>query len=346
MEKIVAQSPKKASPFDWTLLSSPTKSNAQIGYTTTTPRKAILLSYPDSIAVGKYKISACANDSALGCRYCDTTIVTSVQLYLANYQGDTLACPHNAPMDLNKGLKLATGQSADTIYTWKATSLNGDTSRTQNGFSKGVINNKFQPAAASGRWLIYYKSSKPCYQESSIAIKVQDTLSITISSNPDTAIMLPKTSFNFTANTQATRIHWNFGTGNPDDTANLNPINWSFANAPANYLITAQSFHPNGCYGVTTKKVKVVEFSGTNDINPVHFGWTNQLRFISSQYTFQQLTVYNMSGQMVFQTKENSGVPPQLLTPGTYSFVVEAKNTLNPQAKMQTLRGKWVNYAN
>jgi hypothetical protein len=97
---------------------------------------------------------------------------------------------------------------------------------------------------------------------------------------------------------------------------------------------------------VTTKKVKVVEFSGTNDINPVHFGWTNQLQFISSQYTFQQLTVYNMSGQMVFQTKENSGVPLQHLTPGTYSFVVEAKNTLNPQAKIQTLRGKWVNYAN
>jgi len=51
-----------------------------------------------------------------------------------------------------------------------------------------------------------------------------------------------------------------------------------------------------------------------------------------------------MSGQMVFQTKENSGVPAQHLPPGTYSFVVEAKNTLNPQAKIQTLRGKWVNY--
>ena len=345
MEKIVAQSPKKASPFDWTLLSSPTKSNAQIGYTTTTPRKAILLSYPDSIAVGKYKISACANDSALGCRYCDTTIITSVQLYLANYQGDTLACPHNAPVDLNKGLKLATGQSADTIYTWKVISLNGDTSRTQSGFNKGVVNNKFQPAAASGRWLISYKTSKPCYQESSIAIKVQDTLPISISSNPDTLITLPKTSFNFTANTKSTRVHWDFGTGNPADTANLNPINWSFANSPANYLITVQSFHPNGCHGVTTKKVKVVEFSGTNDINPLHFGWTNQLRFISSQYAFQQLTVYNMSGQMVFQTKENNGVPLQYLAPGTYLFVFEIKDILNPQAKMQTLRGKWVNFA-
>ena len=52
-----------------------------------------------------------------------------------------------------------------------------------------------------------------------------------------------------------------------------------------------------------------------------------------------------MSGQMVFQTKENNGVPPQYLAPGTYSFVFEIKDILNPQAKMQTLRGKWVNLA-
>ena len=346
MEKIVAQSPKKASPFDWTLLSSPTKSNAQIGYTTTAPRKAILLSYPDSIAVGKYKISACANDSALGCRFCDTTIITSVQLYLAKYQGDTLACPHTTPIDLNKGLKIFTGQSADTIYGWKVMSLNGDTSRKQNGFSKGIVNNTFQPAAASGRWLLSFKSSKPCYQESSIRIYVQDTLPITISSNPDTLITLPKTSFNFAANTKATRIHWDFGTGNPSDTANLNPINWSFANTPANYIVKAQSFHPNGCYGIAIKTVKVVEFSGTNEINATNCGYTNQLKFISSQYTFQKLSVYNMSGQLVFQTNENIGVPSQLLTPGTYSFFFEAKNSLTPQAKTQTLRGKWVNYAN
>jgi hypothetical protein len=90
----------------------------------------------------------------------------------------------------------------------------------------------------------------------------------------------------------------------------------------------------------------VVEFSGTNEINATHCGYTNQLKFISPQYTFQKLTVYNMSGQMVFQTKENLGVPSELLTPGTYYFVFEAKNSLNPQAKTQTLRGKWVNYAN
>lgn len=88
-----------------------------------------------------------------------------------------------------------------------------------------------------------------------------------------------------------------------------------------------------------------MEFSGTQDINLLHCGWTNQLRFISSQYACQQLTVYNMSGQVVFQTKENNGVPLQYLPPGTYSFVFEIKDILNPQAKMQTLRGKWVNYA-
>ena len=53
-----------------------------------------------------------------------------------------------------------------------------------------------------------------------------------------------------------------------------------------------------------------------------------------------------MGGQMVFQTKENLGIPPHHLPPGTYSFVFEAKNTLIAQAKMQTLRGKWVNYPN
>jgi hypothetical protein len=50
-----------------------------------------------------------------------------------------------------------------------------------------------------------------------------------------------------------------------------------------------------------------------------------------------------MSGQLVFQTKENSGVTQQL-PPGTYSFVFEVNDALNPQAKSQTLRGKWVNY--
>ena len=344
LEKIVAQTPKSASPFDWTLLSSPVKSNAQIGYTTTSPKKAILLSYPDSISVGKYKISACATDSALGCRFCDTTIVTSVQLYFANYNGDTLACPHSAAINLNGGLKLASGQQADTIYNWKVVSINGDTSRTLPGFKNGVINNNFRPAAASGRWLISYKASKPCFQESTISIRVQDTLPISISSNPDSAIMLPKTSFNFTANTQANRIHWDFGTGNPSDTATLNPINWSFANSPANYLVSVQSFHPNGCYGMATKKVKVVEFSGTQAINLAHCGWTDQLRFISSQYAFKQLTVYNMNGQMVFQTKENLGVPNQAIAPGTYSFVFEVIDPSNPQAKLPTVKGKWIHF--
>ena len=139
LDKIVAQSPKKASPFDWTLLSSPAKSNAQIGYTTTTPKKAILLSYPDSIAVGKYKISACANDSAMGCRFCDTTIVTSIQRYVANYRGDTLACPHDAKIALNSGLILGNGQKADTLYQWKVESINGDTNQTLNGFKYGKI---------------------------------------------------------------------------------------------------------------------------------------------------------------------------------------------------------------
>ena len=160
------------------------------------------------------------------------------------FRSDTLACPHSAKIALNKGLILGNGEKADTLYQWKVESINGDTNQTLKGFKYGIINNQFNPAAASGRWLISYKASKPCYQESTLIIRVQDTVAIQITSNPDTAIMLPKTSFNFTANTTATRIHWDFGTGDPSDTATLNPINWSFANTPATYQVSVQSFHP------------------------------------------------------------------------------------------------------
>jgi hypothetical protein len=299
-----------------------------------------LVTHLDSIALGTYKLQACTTDSTLGCRACDTTSIVSTPQIRFQYTGDTLFCPNDAPIRLREFLKISTGESSDTTYAVSLASVNGNinpTATEQKIFDKST--STFNPRAAVGKAIIRIESSKYCYADGQIAMRIQDTLPINFTVSPDTAIRLPKTSFTFTAASTSAQIWWNFGTANPADTSKLNPITWAYDNKIASYRVVARSFNTNGCYGESAKIVNVLDVSANEQFN-LEAKINANLQLISSNWTFERLEVFNAHGQLVHRSNHNLGVQPNTLSPGLYTYKIIANQ--GPAQVQKT--GKWLNF--
>jgi hypothetical protein len=290
--------------------------------------------------LGTYKLQACTTDSTLGCRACDTTSIVSKPQIRFQYTGDTLFCPNDAPIRLREFLKISTGESSDTTYAVSLASVNGNinpTATEQKIFDKST--STFNPRAAVGKAIIRIESSKYCYADGQIAMRIQDTLPINFTVSPDTAIRLPKTSFTFTATTNSPKVWWHFGTANPADTSKLNPITWAYDNKIASYRVVARSFNANGCYGESAKIVNVLDVSANEQFN-LEAKINANLQLISSNWTFERLEVFNAHGQLVHRSNHNLGVQPNTLSPGLYTYKIIANQ--GPAQVQKT--GKWLNF--
>ena len=340
-EDAVEKPAKNALPYEWKIIGMPSKSIAQLMSLTVNGKTGThLVTHLDSIAVGTYKLQACAVDSTLGCRACDTTTIVSKPQIRYQYTGDTLFCPNDAPIRLREFLKISTGESSDTTYAVSLTSVNGKTNPSaseQKIFDKST--STFNPRAAVGKAIIRIESSKYCYADGQIAMRIQDTLPINFTVSPDTAIRLPKTSFTFTAASTSAQIWWNFGTANPADTSKLNPITWAYDNKIASYRVVARSFNANGCYGESAKIVNVLDVSANEQFN-LEAKINANLQLISSNWTFEKLEVFNAHGQLVYRSNNNQGIQPNMLSPGVYTYKIIANQ--GPTQVQKT--GKWLNF--
>jgi hypothetical protein len=340
-EDAVEKPAKNALPYEWKIIGMPSKSIAQLMPLTVNGKTGTyLVTHLDSIAVGTYKLQACAVDSTLGCRACDTTTIVSKPQIRYQYTGDTLFCPNDALIRLREYLKISTGESIDTTYAISLTSVNGNTNPSasvQKIFDKST--STFNPRAAVGKAIIRIESPKYCYADGEIAMRIQDTLPITFSVSPDTAIRLPKTSFTFTAASNSTQIWWNFGTANPADTSKLNPITWAYDNKIASYRVVARSFNTNGCYGESAKIVNVLDVSAIEQFN-LEAKINANLQLISSNWIFEKLEVFNAHGQLVYRSNNNLGVQTTAISPGVYTYKIIANQ--GPTQVQKT--GKWLNF--
>jgi hypothetical protein len=332
---------KNALPYEWKIIGMPAKSIAQLMTLTVDGRKGIhLVTHLDSVAVGSYKLQACAVDSTLGCRACDTTTIIAKAQTKYTYTGDTLFCPNDAPFSFRSKLKISSNESSDTTYGVGLYSFNGNTNPSasiQKIFDKN--SRIFTPRVAVGKVAIRVESSKYCYADGYIALRIQDTLPITFTVSPDTIIRLPQTSFTFTANTNSSRVWWYFGTGNKADTSLLNPITWLFDNKVADYKVSARSLHKNGCYGEFTKKISVWDVSGVTQFNE-EAKITSSLKLVSSAWQFDALEVYDIQGKLIYQSKENNGVPALKIAKGIYTYKIIAHTSQEAIEKA----GKWCNF--
>lgn len=339
-EDALEKSAKNALPYEWKIIGMPAKSIAQLMTLTVDGRKGIhLVTHLDSIAVGSYKLQACAVDSTLGCRACDTTtIIAKAQTKIA-YLGDTLFCPNDAPFSFRSKLKISSGESSDTTYSVGFYSFNGNTNPSANiqkilDKNSSVIN----PRVAVGKVAIRVESSKYCYADGNFVLRIQDTLPISYTVSPDTVVRLPMTSFTFTANTNSSRVWWSFGTGNKADTSLLNPITRQFDNKIADYKVSARSFHKNGCYGEYTKKISVWDVSGVTQFNE-EAKITSSLKLVSNAWHFDALELYDIQGKLIYQSKENTGVPGLKMAKGIYTYKIIAHTSQERIVKT----GKWCN---
>jgi hypothetical protein len=340
-EDAVEKPAKNAFPYEWKIIGMPNKSIAQLMTLTVNGKTGThLVTHLDSIALGTYKLQACTTDSTLGCRACDTTSIVSTPQIRFQYIGDTLFCPNDAPIRLREFLKISTGESSDTTYAVSLASVNGNinpTATEQKIFDKST--STFNPRAAVGKAIIRIESSKYCYADGQIAMRIQDTLPINFTVSPDTAIRLPKTSFTFTATTNSPKVWWHFGTANPADTSKLNPITWAYDNKIASYRVVARSFNANGCYGESAKIVNVLDVSANEQFN-LEAKINANLQLISSNWTFERLEVFNAHGQLVHRSNHNLGVQPNTLSPGLYTYKIIANQ--GPAQVQKT--GKWLNF--
>ena len=332
---------KNALPYEWKIIGMPAKSIAQLMTLTVDGRKGTyLVTHLDSIALGSYKLQACAVDSTLGCRACDTTTIIAKAQTKYTYTGDTLFCPNDAPFSFRSKLKISSNESSDTTYSVGLFSFNGNTNPSasiQKIFDKN--SSIFTPRVAVGKVAIRVESSKYCYADGNIALRIQDTLPISYTVSPDTVVRLPQTSFTFTANTNSPRVWWYFGTGDQADTSLLNPITWLFDNKVADYKVSARSLHKNGCYGEFTKKISVWDVSGVTQFNE-EAKITSSLKLVSSAWQFDALEVYDIQGKLIYQSKENNGVPALKIAKGIYTYKIKAHTSQEAIEKA----GKWCNF--
>ena len=330
----------KAKPFEWSIISKPSKSPAQLLSTTINHCKGIhLITHFDSIALGKYVISACAIDSALGCRSCDTTTIISKSKWTFVYVGDSVLCPNDPPVQLHKFNKVTSGESSDSIYSMTFYDINGESKPNFNPSQLvDTKNGILFPRIATGKLRIAFSPQKYCYADGLVLLRIQDTLAIKSTVTPDSIIRLPKTSFTFTANTISSRVWWDFGSGLNADTSTLNPITWSFENKPASYRVKVRSFNTNTCYGESQIKVFVLPVTALQlfDLNAKI---ANNLLLVSSYWTLEKLEVFDLKGKRVYFNTTNQGVPINVIPYGVYIYRLHAQNAKNQVIKT----GTWVN---
>ncbi|MEY4042271.1 MAG: hypothetical protein RL233_1802 [Bacteroidota bacterium] len=341
LEDAVDKPTQNAMPYEWKIIGMPPKSIAQLMTLTVGGRRGThLVTHIDSIAVGSYKLQACAVDSTFGCRACDTTTIIAKAQTKFTYTGDTLFCPNDAPFHFRSQLKISSNESSDTTYSVRLYSVNGNTNPSasiQKVFDKN--SSVVTPRAAVGRVAIRVESSKYCYADGNIALRIQDTLPITFTVSPDTVIRLPQSSFTFTANTNSPRVWWYFGTGNKADTSLSDPITWLFDNKVANYKVSARSFHKNGCYGEFTKRISIWDVSGITRFDR-EAKITSELKLISGDWQFDALEVYDIQGKLIYQSRENNGVPMLKIAKGIYTYKIKAHTAQETVDKA----GKWSNF--
>jgi hypothetical protein len=319
----------------------PNKSIAQLMTLTVNGKTGThLVTHLDSIAVGTYKLQACAADSTLGCRACDTTSIVSKPQIRYQYSGDTLFCPNDEPIILRKYLKISSGESSDTIYSISLASVNGNpnpSAKAQRVFDQN--NNTFTPRMAVGNIKIRMESSKYCYANGEISLRIQDTLPISFSVSPDTVVRLPRTSFTFIANTKSPQVWWNLGNWNVISASVLDTINYSYQSKVTSYRVAARSFHNNGCYGEYTQTIYIWDVSGLALFN-TEAKITTNLTLISNTWQLDALELYDLQGKLVYRSNNNQGIQPNTLSPGVYTYKIIANQ--GPTQVQKT--GKWLNF--
>ena len=331
---------KNAKPYEWKIIGMPLKSIAQLGNLNIGGKSGLhLITHLDSIATGTYKITSCAVDSTLGCRSCDTTTIVSRKPITFKYTGDTLFCPNTPPVLLRNKISLSSNEGSDSIYNLTLYDFNGNKNPSNNIKNKLLdVNGLLNPRIAVGRANVFVASSNYCYANGLIGLSILDTLSIAISTTPDTLIRLPKTSFTFTASSSSSKIWWNFGTSNPADTSILNPITWAFDSKMGNYRVIIRSYNTNGCYGEAAQIVQVLDVSATKKfIEQAKI--SNKLVLIGQDWKFLKLELFDVQGKKIFTSIENNGVPNQLLSAGAYIY----KFTVSHNGTVIEHQGKWIN---
>lgn len=341
LSNLVSTQPKNVKTMVWTPLNWPKNSAKPTLYNA---GNAINQDYrifnnKDSLPIGSYQFRACATDTINGCLWCDTAIAIATPVRFTQGIDKTL-CPNDALLPIFN-LLTHNGKTVDSsTFKYQLTSFNYDT--TVADFPKNYLlsNMRFNPRSGIGLFHFVATPNELCWRGKSFDINVLDTPYAHIITDPKDSSILPNATIFFDANTNGTRLRWDFGTGSAGDTATVKSLNWAYDKKLATYHVKFRAWGDNGCWGEDQINYKITD---VNSVSHWKLGdeISGNLILLNPNYQFIELRLMDLNGKTVAKSRENQGVSifkSHGLSTGTYLFRMEIK--ANNQRKSEFYQGK------
>lgn len=292
----------------------------------------------DSLPLGVYQIQACTIDTVDNCRWCDTAIVVSKPINKVVGTASEI-CPSEPSFLLHKKLFFNNKPIDSLLYSFKLFSVNYDTTSADFPINS-MIGNRFHPRYSPGLFIIKAIPTQKCWSNSIVEISVLDTPAVSILTDPKDSALLPSATIYFEAKTNASRVRWDFGTGNASDTANVGSLNWAYDKKPAIYPVNLWAWGNNGCYGEAKINYVISQYNNLLTVDKSH-GIDADLKVIHPHWKFQQLIVTDMNGRIIVNEFNNTGIANKSLTPGIYNYRIRYSLSTNP-TEIRTIQGRYL----
>jgi hypothetical protein len=284
----------------------------------------------DTAFAGNYRLTLSVTNTNTNCAASDSNIIQVLQHPFVSYTGPAEMCSSGPPLNLKS--KNPINGTINSIYNLsiKPTAFLGDTNYTKQLDSTVFSGNIFNPTDHPGKW--DFKSTvanQNCMRSANFTIDVKLGPVAKFLVLPDTILNVDFPEFTFDNKSHILSgkpliYHWDFGTGNPQDTSNLAQVSFMYPKTGASYFTTLVAKSENGCLDSAIRKLTVFYALKSNPINNFNtkFYLDNTLRFYSTSMEFVNLTIYDNIGRKLAFSSANEALT---LPPGTYIYSLSVK---------------------
>ncbi len=326
LNNLIKTRPSNTKTMTWTSLNWPKNSSKPTLYNANTLSEDFrIFNNKDSLPIGIYRFKACAIDTINGCTWCDTAVALATPVRYSTGADKTM-CPNDPFLPIFNQVKFNNKAIDSATFNYRLVSFNYDT--TQADFPKNYLlpNLRFNPHAGIGNFKFSAIPTQLCWRGISFEISVLDTPYVHIITDPKDSSLLPNATIFFDANTNGTRLRWDFGTGNPADTNTVKSLNWAYDKKVAVYPVKLRAWGDNGCWGEDQINYIITDINGMNHWK-LGTDISADLLLLNSNYQFVELRLMDMSGKTVLRSRHNQGIKSVSVSEGSYLFQMEVKKS-------------------
>lgn len=326
LNNLIKTRPSNTKSMTWTSLNWPKNSAKPTLYNAgSTIEDFRIFNNKDSLPIGIYRFKACATDTILGCIWCDTAVALATPVRYSSSSDKTM-CPNDPLLPIFSLLKYNNNGIDSSVFSYRLESFNYDTTRAD--FPKNYLlpNLRFNPHAGIGNYKFTAIPTQLCWRGKSFEINVLDTPYVHIITDPKDSSLLPNATIYFDANTNGSRLRWDFGTGNPADTNTVKSLNWAYDKKVAIYPVKLRAWGDNGCWGEDRINYIITDINGVNKWK-IGSDISADLVLQNSNYQFVELRIMDMTGKTVFRNRQNQGIKSIAVSEGSYLYQMEVRKS-------------------